>query len=294
MLWGQAVWWLQPLGHSQRSPSSCLSSWLPVPGRRQCIGIILRLSPSCATLSPCCFSHGLYRKREEREKKIIPSKGSMLCPLQTGLPWHSHCATQSWVVELLCCHVLFQPPRTSASSLSYCHRSGCHNCLRANSQSVCKPLLPAPRSLAGLPPGRCVPFWIQETAGLLLRKPSCHSLTHARFHREGLEHMAGVSHSHLCSGPSSASLLHCCFPKVVQIGNKRQLGMARTSTGVCFSAPSTPSAPLRRKAYRTGFIPQCLAPAMAQDNFPRSCRKVPDHPGFSIMAINSGEPKKHL
>lgn len=25
-----AVWWLQPLGHSQGSPSSCLSSWLPV------------------------------------------------------------------------------------------------------------------------------------------------------------------------------------------------------------------------------------------------------------------------
>lgn len=128
----------------------------------------------------------------------------------------------------------------------------------------------------------------------LLRKSPCHSLTNARFHREGLEHMAGVSDSHNCPGHCSASLLHCCFPKVVQIGNKRQLDMAGTTTWVCFSAPSTPSAPLRREAYRTGFFSQRCPLPWHKTTCPRSCWKVPDHPGSSLTAMHSGEPKKPL
>lgn len=88
-------------------------------------------------------------------------------PLQTGVPQHSHCVTQSWAVEPLCCHVPFQSLRTSASSLSYCHRSGCHNCLRANSP-VC---LQTPSPCTQVPcwpvtweGDSCVPSWVQETA----------------------------------------------------------------------------------------------------------------------------------
>lgn len=139
-------------------------------------------------------------------------------------------------------------------------------------QSVCKPLLLHPGPLLACHLGRCVPSWIQETAGFLLRKPP-----------DTMSPMPGSTGRcwktrqgyHTATTALAPVLLHCCFPKVVQIGNKGQLDMARTSTWVCFSAPSPPSAPLRREANRTGFIPQCLSPAMAQDNLPKKLLQSP-------------------
>lgn len=199
-----------------------------MPGRRQCIGVILRLSPSSHTPSSCCFSHGLYRKERKEGRKLFSPKTPCSVPLQTGVPWHSHYATQSWVVELLCSHVPFQTLRKSASSPSYCQRSGCHNCLRANSP-VCLQT-PSPSTQVPCWPvtwegDSCVPSWIQDTACSFLGRPLPQS------HQcQVLQGGAGVSHSHHCPGPYSASLLHCCFPQVVQIGNKRQLDMAGTTT----------------------------------------------------------------
>lgn len=107
------------------------------------------------------------QKREKRGKKMIVSKDSMLCPsADRSAPALPLCHTKlgSRTAVLPCTLPI---SRTSASSLSYCHRSGCHNCLRANSPvclqtpSPCTQVPCWPVSWEG---DSCVSSWVQETA----------------------------------------------------------------------------------------------------------------------------------
>ena len=146
---------LQSLGHSWRSPSSCPSSWLPVPGRRLCFGVHPKAIPpahqAALPLLPVAFHMGCTEKRGKREENASLQEALHYVPPQTGLPpalTQSCAAGPPQSLGQVPPHILPQVQDDTSAQ-------------ERIAQPACEPPLPAPRSLAGLSPGK-------ETAGFLV------------------------------------------------------------------------------------------------------------------------------